>query len=268
MSPRAFFGSELRRCRKKIGLSQPQLSERTTYSPDMIGKIERGERPPSPEFVQQCDQIFGIDGHFDRLYQFMLQTPGPAWFTRWLEEIEPRSTVLRTWDPLLVPGLLQTEAYARYLFSREPNISSEEVEERVQARMLRKAVLDRGDPPAVWVLLDEGVLRRSIGGPDVIRAQMQYLLEVARRPNVAIQIVPYSAESTVGLTGAFILAELPGGEPDAVYVESAVTGEVTTDHDFVASIWGRYDTIRADAHPRHVSLKMIHDGIQQWNAVT
>ncbi|RCG20963.1 XRE family transcriptional regulator [Sphaerisporangium album] len=218
-SPRAFFGSELRRCRKRVGLSQPQLSERTTYSPDMIGKIERGERPPSPEFVQQCDEIFGEDGHFNRLYQFMLRTPGPAWFARWLEEIEPRATVLRTWDPLLVPGLLQTEAYARHIFSREPKISSDEVEERVQARMLRKTVLERGDPPAVWVLLDEGILRRSIGGPQITRAQLEYLLEISDRSNVVIQVVPFSAESTVGLTGAFILAELPGGEPDAVYIE-------------------------------------------------
>lgn len=268
MSPKAFFGSELRRCRKKGGLSQAQLGERTTYSPDMIGKIERGERPPSAEFVKQCDEIFGIDGHFDRLYQFMLQTPGPAWFTRWLEEIEPRATVLRTWDPLLVPGLLQTEAYARHIFAREPKITPEEVEERLQARMLRKTVLDRGDPPAVWVLLDEGVLLRSIGGPQVIGAQMEHLLVMAQRSNVVIQIVPFAAESTVGLTGAFILAELPGGEPDAVYVESSVTGEVTTEHEIVASVWSRYDTIRADAYPQHVSLKMIQDGIDRWSAAT
>lgn len=262
MSPRAFFGSELRRCRKKIGLSQPQLSERTTYSPDMIGKIERGERPPSPEFVQQCDQIFGIDGHFDRLYQFMLQTPGPAWFTRWLEEIEPRATVLRTWDPLLVPGLLQTEAYARYVFGGAPGIAPEEVEERLQSRMRRKAIFDREFPPTVWVLVDEYVLRRPVGDSATMREQLGYLMQMTQHPKVTIQVV--AAECMTGMMSAFMIAQLPGGEPDVINVESSVEGNVTTDHDAVAHIWLRYDTIRASAYPEHLSNKMIKEAIGQW----
>ncbi|MEV6987058.1 helix-turn-helix transcriptional regulator [Sphaerisporangium sp. NPDC051017] len=262
-SPRAFFGSELRRCRKRIGLSQPQLSERTTYSPDMIGKIERGERPPSPEFVRQCDEIFGEDGHFDRLYQFMLRTPGPAWFARWLEEIEPRATVLRTWDPLLVPGLLQTEPYARCVISGEPRISDDEVEERVQARMRRKLILESEDMPSVFVLMDEGVLRRPIGTHAVMCEQIRYLLDMARRPNVTMQIVPYGTSSTAGLLSAFIIAELPDA-PDTVYVESSGAGEVTADHSLVVSIWRRYDIIRADAFPKVASLEMIKNSMEQW----
>jgi len=263
-SPLAFFGAELRRCREKAGLSQPRLSELTSYGTSMISKIERALRPSSEEFAAECDQIFGLDGHFERLYRFMLLTPGPSWFARWLEEIEPRARVLRYWAPLLIPGLLQTEGYARHIFGREPNISSAEIEERVQARMQRKAILNRDDPPTLWVLIDEGLLHRPLGGPAVMREQMDYLLNASRSTNVTIQIVPYCAESAVGLTGSFIIAELPKGEPDAVFVDSSTAGEVTTEHERVISIRSRYDAIRADAYPQHMSPQMIEDARAQW----
>ncbi|GGK88943.1 transcriptional regulator [Sphaerisporangium melleum] len=260
--PRAFFGSELRRCRKRIGLSQPQLGERTTCSPDMIGKIERGERPPSPEFVQKCDEIFGLDGHFHRLYQFMLQTPGPAWFTRWLEEIEPQATVLRTWDPLLIPGLLQTEDYARCVFRGAPGITPEEVEERLQIRMRRKALLEREPPPMMWILIDEYVLQRPVADPETMTGQVRYLVEVAQRPHVTVQLV--AASCVTGMMSAFMIAQLSDGRPDVVNVESSAEGRITADHEVVAQIWSRYDTIRASAYPEHLSRQMIEEAIPVW----
>ena len=263
-SPLAFFGAELRRCREKAGLSQPRLSELTSYGTSMISKIERGERPSSEEFAHECDQLFGLDGHFDRLYQFMRQTSSPSWFIRWLEEIEPRVKLLRDWQPLLIPGLLQTEAYARHIFSREPRITAGEIEERVKTRMLRKSILQREDPPTLWILIDEGVLHRPIGGREVMRDQMEYLLEVATSSCATIQIVPHSAESTVGLSGAFILAELPGGQPNAAYIEHPTGGEVTVDQEYVSSLWSRYDTIRGDAQPQYVSLRLIKDAAKRW----
>ncbi|WP_380841203.1 helix-turn-helix domain-containing protein [Sphaerisporangium dianthi] len=262
MSPRAFFGSELRRCRKRIGLSQPQLGERTTYSPDMIGKIERGERPPSPEFVAQCDELFGLDGHFHRLYQFMLQTPGPAWFTRWLEEIEPRATVLRTWDPLLVPGLFQTEEYARYVFRGAPGITPEEIEERLKIRMRRKALLEQEPLPMMWILIDEYVLQRPVADPEAMSRQMRYLAEVVQRPHVTVQLV--AASCVTGMMSAFMIAQLPGGQPDVVNVESSAEGRITADHEVVGHIWSRYDTIRASAYPEYLSRQKIEEAIPIW----
>jgi transcriptional regulator with XRE-family HTH domain len=263
-SPLAFLGAELRRCRKRAGLSQPQLSELTSYSTSMISKIERAQRPASRDFAYECDRVFDLDGHFARLYQFTLRASGPSWFMRWLEEIEPKARVLRNWEPLLVPGLLQTEAYARHIFTREPGITAQEIEDRLQTRMLRKGILQRADPPALWILMDEGVLHRPIGGWEVMRDQMEQLLEAASRPNVTIQIVPYLAGSAAGLSGAFILAELPAGQPNAAYVELPAGGEVTVDHDYVDSLWTRYEAIRSDAQPQYVSLQLIKDAAKRW----
>ncbi len=267
-SPLAFLGAELRRCRKRAGLSQPQLSELTSYSTSMISKIERAQRPASRDFAYECDRVFDLDGHFARLYQFMLWAPGPSWFTRWLEEIEPGARVLRYWAPLLVPGLLQTEAYARHIFGREPDIGRKEIDERVQARMQRQAILANDDSPTVWVLIDEGLLHRPLGGPEVMCRQMDRLLNAAACSKVTIQVVPYCAESPVGLTGPFIIAELQEGQPDAVFLDSSTVGEVTTDHERVASIWRRYDAIRADAYPQHLSLEMIREARDRWDTST
>ncbi|HEY9524856.1 MAG TPA: Scr1 family TA system antitoxin-like transcriptional regulator, partial [Thermopolyspora sp.] len=112
-SPLALFGAELRRYREKAQLSQESMSKLLICSPGLVSHIECARRSPSLELAQKCDEIFGLDETFTRLYNLLVRSPSPQWFLRWQEEAEPRATVLRSWDPLLVPGLLQTEEYAR-----------------------------------------------------------------------------------------------------------------------------------------------------------
>nr|WP_239089905.1 DUF5753 domain-containing protein [Sphaerimonospora thailandensis] len=180
----------------------------------------------------------------------------------WVDEIEPAALVLRSWDPLLIPGLLQTESYAQHIFSREPWITPEEVDARVQARMQRRQILDSDSPPMLLVLMDAGVLRRRVGGPEAMREQLDFLLEVGSRPAVSIQVV--DPECLPGLAGAFMIAELPNGEPDTVHVDSPAEGQVTTDHEIVTSIRKRYEAIRLWAYPEHVSLRMIEEVKHEW----
>ncbi|MFI7449285.1 Scr1 family TA system antitoxin-like transcriptional regulator [Nonomuraea sp. NPDC049714] len=121
--PPSSFGRELARCRKERGLSQRRLADHLSCSPSLVGHIETGSRNPQLDFAEACDQFFNLPekDYFARMCRRIHQSPsGPGWYLRWLEEIEPNAVTLRTWDPLLVPGLLQTEHYARAVFRPWP----------------------------------------------------------------------------------------------------------------------------------------------------
>lgn len=264
-SPRVRFGAEMRRLREEAQLSQGAVASRLGCTQTQVSRLEAATRTPSKSDAERLDRLFGAGGGtlFIGLHRRILARPGsPDWFTSWAEEIEPAALVLRSWDPLLVPGLLQTESYARHLFTHGPRATPDEVEERVQARMRRGQILDKDDPPLLLVLIDEGVLRRRVNGPEVMREQLGYLLEVARRPAVSIQVV--DSECMSGLAGPFMIAELPNGQPDIIHADSPVQGQVTTDPIYVTSIWNRYEAIRQWAYPDHMSLKMIDEVRREW----
>ncbi|MEV6984356.1 helix-turn-helix transcriptional regulator [Sphaerisporangium sp. NPDC051017] len=270
MSPAQRFGRELVRCRKEKGLSQARLAERLGCSPSLIGHIETGNRKPQLDFAEGCDRAFGLSEskRFVRLYRQVAESPsGPEWFLRWQEEIEPRAVTLRTWDPLLIPGLLQTEEYARAVFRGHLATSEREVEEQVRARMQRSLILDRDDPPVLWVLIDEWVLRRPIGRPEIMREQFAHLAAIASRRHVTVQFVPFDNPCTDGLMSGFAIAEMADA-PTTVSVESAGTGEVSADAEVVSVIVGRYDTIRAQAYRPGESLELIKEAVGLWTQST
>jgi transcriptional regulator with XRE-family HTH domain len=264
-SPRVRFGAEMRRLREAAQLSQAAVASRLGCTQTQVSRLEAATRTPSKSDAERLDRLFGSgdSSYFAGLRQRIVAHHGsPTWFMSWVEEIEPTALVLRSWDPLLVPGLLQTESYAHALFSRGPRTAPEEVEKRVEARVRRRRILDRDHPPLVLVLIDAGVLHRRVGGPKVMRDQAAYLLEMAERPAVTIQVV--DPDCLAGLAGAFMIAELPDGQPDTIHADSPVQGQITSDHKFVIPIWDRYEAIRAWAYPEHVSLKMIEEVKQEW----
>ncbi|MEU8272099.1 helix-turn-helix transcriptional regulator [Sphaerisporangium sp. NPDC049002] len=270
MSPVERFGHELARCRKEKGWSQARLAERLGCSPSLIGHIETDSRNPQLDFAEGCDRAFDLsDSHrFVRLCRRIRDAPsGPQWFLRWQEEIEPQATALRTWDPLLVPGLLQTEAYARAVFRGHLATPEEKVEQQVRARIQRSLILEGHNAPTLWVLLDEFVLRRPIGGAEVMRQQLAHLATVANHRNVTVQVVPYDNPCTDGLLSGFTIAELPDG-PTTVVVDSAGEGEVSADHELVSLILSRYDRLRTEAYRPGESLEKIKGAIDQWTQRT
>ncbi|MFI6504606.1 Scr1 family TA system antitoxin-like transcriptional regulator [Nonomuraea typhae] len=254
-SPLAFFGAELREHRVRVGLSQEQLAERLNYSLSLVCAIELAKRTPSRDFAERADQVLDTRGELIRLWPLVRQAAYPAWFRPWLE-IEQSARTLQTWQPLLVPGLLQTEEYARQVLLREPAATAEQAEEAAAARMTRKAILHRPDPPMYWAVLDEWVLHRPVGSPETMRGQVRALLETADLPNVSVQVVPKESPAIAGLTGAFVIAKIPG-EPDLVYVESAGEGYVSDRPPDVESIVRRYDVIRSLALPVHTSQHLL-----------
>ncbi|WP_084517845.1 helix-turn-helix domain-containing protein [Microtetraspora niveoalba] len=263
LTPTQRFGRELARARKEAGLSQERLGMRLGVSGSLVGHIEIGNRNPKPDLAARCDEVFGTGDFFARLCRNITSPSAPHWFLRWSEEIEPRARVLRSWDPLLIPGLLQTEDYARAVFRGGLATSDRAVEEQVDARMTRQIILDRDHPPALWFLLDEWVLRRPIGGPSVMHGQLDRLATVACRQNVKVQIVPHNAPCTISLTSGFALAELPDA-PTTVSIESSGAGEVSAEHELVSLMWNTYDRIRAEALRPGQSLEMIKEARDQW----
>jgi Predicted transcriptional regulator with C-terminal CBS domains len=266
LTPAQRFGRELARMRKSAGLSQVALSKHLGCSASLIAHIEIAARNPTADFAKRCDAFFGTEDRFARLQRDIASpATGPSWYMRWSTEVEPRARVLRSWDPLVVPGLLQTEDYARAMFVGGLAKTTDEVEKLVTARLRRQAVVEREDPPVIWALIEEGVLHRKIGGPQVMCGQLDHLIALARRPNVTIQVVPEETECTVGYTSGFILAELPDS-PTVVSVESLERGVVSSEHDFVCHVWDRYDKLRAEAYRAPESLNRIKEAKAQWMA--
>jgi transcriptional regulator with XRE-family HTH domain len=256
----AFFGAELRRARLAAGMSQEQLGHALSYSGDLIGKVEISERVPTPEFAGRCDGAFpDLDGLFGRLLGLARRWDGPhpQWFRDWVQA-ETEATSLRSWEPMLVPGLLQTADYARSLFRAwQIATSDDELEERVSARMERQSILDRPTPPELWVVIDEAVLHRLIGSRKIMYDQLLHLADASCRPSVTVQVVTADVGAHPGLLGGFVVAGFGDGAPSIVYVEMAVEGQTIERSALVNKAISAFDRLRAEALPRKASRDLI-----------
>ena len=258
----ALFAAELQAARAKADLSRDELAAQINYSPSLVGMVESTRRVPSLDFAQRCDEALGTAGTFARLHAHLRMAPFPSWFRPFAQH-EAEATSLRTFQLVLVPGLLQTGEYARALLSTRVGASEDEVEQAVTARLERQVILDRDDPPLLWVLVDEEALRRPIGGRDVMRAQVEHLIEMAGRPNVVIQVIPVDVGAHQGLAGAFVIADFASA-PSIVYLETALTGLVVERPEDVAAVTLTYDTLRSEALPRAASLELLREVAKTW----
>ena len=210
VSALALFSSELRQARMRAGLTQDQLAEKIAYSPSLVAHVETGSRAPSLDFAGRADEALHTGGLFTRLQPFVRREAYPAWFRDWVE-IEREAASLRWFEPLVMPGLLQTEAYARaVLAAAHPACADGEIERLVTARMDRQAILTQEGPPLLWVILDEYVLTRPVGGAKVMREQIDRLIVAARQPRIVLQVVPSGAGAHPGLAGRFAIAGFDG----------------------------------------------------------
>jgi transcriptional regulator with XRE-family HTH domain len=263
-SPLAFFGAELRRARSEAGLSQEQLGQRIGYSGTMVGKIETGERAPSEDIAERADEALGSKGLLVRIYDLARRWDGgyPSWFAGWMDR-ERTATSLCWWEPLLVPGLMQTADYARALFRAWPMAEGDELEEMVATRMDRQAILGRAGPPSLWAIMDETVVYRRIGEAKIMYDQLGHLTALAERPGITIQVVPADTGAHVGLLGAFIIAAGNGAE--TVYMESPDAGQTTEVPGVVAKLTQTFNVLRAVALSPAASRELIMKAAEeQW----
>ena len=264
-SPAAFLGAELRRARVAAGMSQEQFSRSLGFDRTVITKAETGERPPSPEVAAAIDEAFPhLDGLFSRLTLLARRANGryPEWFREWVDA-EQQATALRTWQPILVPGLLQTRDYARALFQAwQPAASSDDLDALVGARIERQAILDRADPPELLAVLDEAVLHRQVGSAKIMGDQLAHLGEMSCRPAVTIQIVPAEVGTHAGLLGGFFVGSFDD-TPVIVYAETAVEGITIDKPALVSKAAQAFERLRSEALPRGASRDLIRRVAEQ-----
>jgi Domain of unknown function (DUF5753) len=234
----------------------------------MVGKIETGRRLPSDQFVAACEAVpeLGTNGALhalrEQLRDHLRSGPYPGWFDRW-PQAEATALTLRWFELVNVPGLLQTEDYARAMLRTQVMATDDEVEDMVAARLERQAVLARDKPPMLWVILDEGVLRRPVGGKWVMKDQLRALAEAARRPSVVLQIIPLAAGAHQGMSGNFVIAEFGQGPPLA-YQDTAASGQIIEDPGDIGAIGVMWDTLKSEALPRGTSLELLEEVAKSW----
>jgi transcriptional regulator with XRE-family HTH domain len=259
-SPAHFFGAEVRRAREAAGLTLADLGAVVPCDASTVSRIESGLLNPTERFANACDEAFPqMGGWLARFYNDSRKWDGPypRWFGDWVDA-ERRATVLRTWEPLLVPGLLQTPEYARALFKAwQTTGSDDEVENLVTARIDRQRIFNQPKPPSFWAVLDEGVLRRRIGGAKVMQDQLAHLAEMTDRPTIKVHVIPAEVGAHIGLLGAFAIAGFAGDAPGIVYFESPDEGQTIRDPATVAKIILTFDTLRSEALPRGASRDLI-----------
>ncbi|GAA3132449.1 helix-turn-helix domain-containing protein [Streptosporangium carneum] len=261
-SPLAFLAAELRRLRDQAGWTQEQLAEAISYSAALVGLVETAKRNPSREFVERCDRMLNTGGTLMRVWPLLSQAAYPLWFRSWVE-IERRAHTLKNWQPLVFPGLLQTPDYARALLRGRRAVAEERVEELVAARIERQSLLHGVNPPLLWAVLDESMLYRRIGSPEIMRGQIAAVMAAMENRHVSVQIMPGDVTVTAGLSGAFVIASVEGA-PDAAYVDCAAEGRVTDHPRDVAEIRMRYEELRTEAMSPRASIDLMTKVMETW----
>src|SRR5260370_19627038 len=182
--------------------------------------VETGRRPPSLDFAERCDTALDTGGLLARVHQHVVAWENyESWFREWVE-IERETTSLRTWEPMIVPGLLQTAEYAwEVLRAGRPDDTDERIEQHVSARMERQAVLARENAPFLWAVVDEAALRRPVGEAKVMRGGLARLIEAARNPRIKILALPLSAGPHAGPAGAFVMSGV-GDTPGCLFTSA------------------------------------------------
>ena len=259
------FAQELRAQREAAALTQEQLAKLMGYSTSVIAKLETCRTIPSPQHADQADEALHTPGTFRRLRKVAINGAYEEWVRAYLD-IEERASVIRSWQPLVVDGLLQTEAYAQAILrAARPGESDAEVERLVIARMARQVIWDRQDPPPpmLSVILGEAVLRQLVGDTAIMREQLGQLVTATSNPRITIQVMPFTAGTHPGMLGPFVVASFDTG-PDAAYLDNALTGQVTERRKEVTRVSLLYDTLAREALSPRASTEFIAKVAGEW----
>ena len=251
------LGAELRRRREAAGVTIDGVAERLECSASKISRIETGHTSATPRDVRDMLEIYGVLGaECDELVQIAREARQKGWWhpystvlTGAYVGLEAAAQSVRAYEQQVVPGILQTEEYAKAMIqAARPDITADEVDRRVRVRLGRQSLLNQDDPIELWVVLDEAVVSRPVGGDGVMRAQLERLVEASDLPNVTLQILPFEAGGHAGMDGTFAILDFPEpSDPDVVYAENATGGLFLEKSDELRKYTFIFDHIRAAA---------------------
>ncbi|WP_328915731.1 MULTISPECIES: helix-turn-helix domain-containing protein [unclassified Streptomyces] len=253
----AVFARRVTRLRQIRGWSQVELARRVRVHPTRINQIERvtGHKP-TLDLARDLDRELEADELLIDLWPHVYREAFPDWSRAFMEQ-SARAVRIRAYAAHTVPGLLQVQDYARSVLGAGRTLkTSEQLKERVAARMARQERLTADDRPELVVVLDEAVLLRPIGGPTVMRRQLRRLLETESDPNIMVQVLPFSVGAHPAMGGSLTILTLPDGSESA-YTEGADYGQLIEDPAEVRSYSMSYDQLRGHALPSAMSLNMI-----------
>ncbi|MGW1470162.1 helix-turn-helix domain-containing protein [Streptomyces olivaceus] len=252
----AAFGRQLKLLRTAAGMERTELGGRLGYSASSIASYEQGRRIPPPRFIERADEALGAGGVLLALKEEVARAQYPAFF-RDAAKLEAVAVELHLYAALAVPGLLQTEEYARAVFGmRRPLLDEDTIEQRVSARLARQEIFSRKTLPTLSFVIEEAVLTRPIGGQRVMRGQLEQILLHGQRRNVVIQVMPHDREEHSGLAGPFTLIETQEGRRIA-YVEVQRHSRLYTEREAVRDIEAQYGILRAQALTPRESMAFI-----------
>jgi transcriptional regulator with XRE-family HTH domain len=261
------LASELRRLREAAELTIDEVGEKLECSASKISRIETGHVGVTPRDVRDMLEVYGIeDDEREALVQLSREARKKGWwhaynevFTGSFVGLESDASRLHAHQALLVPGLLQTEDYTRAVHQAiRPDQPEEEIERRVAARLARQKLLTDAQPPEYWVIVDEAVLHREVGGPSVMKAQLRHLIEATELPHVTLQVVPFGVGAHAGMEGPFLILGFPEqADPDVVYVENTTSGSYLEDPSDVYRYTLMFDHLRASALNTTETLRVV-----------
>jgi transcriptional regulator with XRE-family HTH domain len=255
-NPVKVFGDVLRALREKAGLSQRELAERVYCSASLISAIENATKPAKLDLVKRIDDALNCGGALIKTWPITTAGNYPSWFAL-VAELETQARKIHEWELRIIPGLIQTSAYARALMrAGRPLDSDEKIEDDVNARLERQEIFSQDNPPVAWFVLDESILHRMVGGNLVMRDQLIKLEKMAEQTNVVIQVMPFTTSGHPGIEGPLRILEFFGSDP-VWYTEGWYTGRMAETKAEVSSAMTCFDLIRASALPPSESMRTI-----------
>ncbi|HEY7484012.1 MAG TPA: helix-turn-helix transcriptional regulator [Streptosporangiaceae bacterium] len=249
---------QLRRHREQAKMSGTRLGDLLDLDRSSVSRLESG----GIKLQEKHAKVVDHEWQTDELFAVLVHHARTGHVSEWLQahlELEARSSELRIWELAWIPGLFQTEAYARAIFTA---FARDDIDHWVTARMARQQTLDRTPRPLIWAYLDQGVINQPVGGPEVMREQLARLLELAQQPNIRIRVIPRSVGAHVGRDGSFKIMTVAGG--DQIYTEASEGGRLSADGTDVRLFRTHFTRIGDDALPVGDSLKLIQETMETF----
>jgi transcriptional regulator with XRE-family HTH domain len=275
---RILVGAQLRRLREASGLTREAAGYRIRASESKISRLELGRVGFKDRDIADLLELYGVvdEAQREALISLAREANSPGWWhsyddvlPNWFQTyvgLEEAASLIRSYEIQFLPGLLQTEAYARAVISagaRDAPVT--EIDRRVHLRITRQRILHREtSPPEFWGVVDEAALRRPIGGAKVMREQIEHLLELMERPNVTLQVMPFRFGSHAGESGAFSILRFPEPElPDVVYVEQLVSAYYLEKRDYVDRYSQTMDRLGVESQPPDITRRTLSKILDQ-----